>query len=76
MGVTAEGDVVICGFSGILGNVKRESLKNIWNSKKFMNFRKKMRDCNKCLMPCQYTPSTYDLIKDFAVRPILRKIFS
>jgi MoaA/NifB/PqqE/SkfB family radical SAM enzyme len=76
IGVTVEGDVVVCGFSGVLGNVKGNPLKDIWNSNKFAVFRKKMRNCNRCLMPCQYTPSAYELVNDFAVRPFLRKILN
>jgi MoaA/NifB/PqqE/SkfB family radical SAM enzyme len=74
LGITREGDVVICGYLGILGNVKKSSLKKIWNSNKFVLARKKMKDCNRCLIPCQYTPSSYDLMNDFIFRPIKRKI--
>lgn len=74
IGFAGNGDVVVCGPLGVIGNIRDATPKQIWGSQSFRKARLKMKSCKKCLFNCQYTPSTLDLLKDFGIYPILRKI--
>jgi MoaA/NifB/PqqE/SkfB family radical SAM enzyme len=74
IGFAGDGSVVVCGELGVVGNIREASLQKIWNSQAFKKARLKMSSCHKCILNCQYTPSHIDLIKDFIVYPIVRRI--
>jgi MoaA/NifB/PqqE/SkfB family radical SAM enzyme len=62
LGIDYEGNVYPgCGSFGSIGNIKNDSLKDIWTSQKAKNIRKKML---KCGMPCQYNCTKTLSLKD------------
>jgi MoaA/NifB/PqqE/SkfB family radical SAM enzyme len=76
MNFLANGDVGICGFSGVVGNIRDKTPKELWKSKTLKETRLRMRNCRKCLLNCYYTPPLYDLIKDFMIYPAGREVFN
>lgn len=59
------GDVLCCGYLGFIGNVKKEKLKEIWNSEKAERARKKMEKCQyNCMQGCFFEPNLSELAKD------------
>ena len=69
------GVVGFCGSFLKLGNIRDRTPEEIWKSQEFTTARIEMRKCKKCLLNCHYTPPLWDLIKDFGVYPILRKLY-
>lgn len=67
--------VGFCGSFLKLGNIRDRTPEEIWKSQEFTTARIEMRKCKKCLLNCHYTPPLWDLIKDFGVYPILRKLY-
>ena len=63
-----------CFLTGAIGNLKNEEPKKIWFSKKYSKVVMDMKGCKKCLANCYYTPTYSDLLKDFLIYPILRKV--
>jgi MoaA/NifB/PqqE/SkfB family radical SAM enzyme len=63
-----------CAFTNIISDVRKSKVKEIWNSKKYSKTILKMKKCPGCLMNCNYTPTLWDLIKDYGVYPLLRKL--
>lgn len=74
MSLLANGYLVICGPLGVLGNIRDNTPKQLWESERFKKARLRMKNCNECLLNCQYTPSVYELFGDFIFHPIRRKI--
>lgn len=69
-----DGGMGFCGEFNKLGNIKEKTPKEIWRSPEFAKARIEMKRCKRCLLNCHYTPPLWELIKDFGVYPILRKI--
>lgn len=61
------GDIPTCQFnSKTVGNVKRQSFQEVWQSQAAANQRKWVRDCVGCWAECEVVPSaiyTLDMIK-------------
>ena len=61
--ITAHGDVIPCCYlieKQIMGNIYADNFKDIWNNKKYVNFRRRLKDvrinlegCNVCR--CNHT---------------------
>lgn len=57
--ILPNGDLTPC-LGLIMGNLKNSSFKEIWNNKKYKDFRKKLKQCKKfqgCLRCCGLTPN-------------------
>lgn len=61
------GDVPICMFnSNIAGNLKKQSLKELWFGKEIEKYRKLVKNCPGCWLDCEVVPSaiyTGDIIR-------------
>lgn len=52
--VYPNGEVHLCeGRNIVLGDLNKESLKNIWNSEKTIQLQKQNKKCNACFLTCQ-----------------------
>lgn len=69
------GDVDFCIY-GSVGNTREKSPKEIWASARFNQMRAVMKRCKRCMLNCYYTPPLRDLVKDFALYPLLRSLKS
>lgn len=70
------GNVIPCWtFTQSMGNVKTQTLKEIWHSQEYDQMRKKMLQCNLlCMGGCRMYPSIMDLLFDGA-RMVRAKVF-
>jgi radical SAM protein with 4Fe4S-binding SPASM domain len=75
--INASGDVMPCCtlaslYSNVIGNVKKESFKDIWYGKKMNNFREKIKkgrlpsECHKCLP--DFTFQYNEMVKSFQIQ--------
>jgi len=54
--IKSNGNVGYCNY-GLVGNLKNESLEELWNCDKMIKIRKRMLHCKfVCLLGCMYTP--------------------
>ncbi len=72
--IQGNGKLFLCdqNITGVPGNVREKSLREIWYSKEFIATRKKMAECHSCMSNCIYTPTVWEMVKDFMVYPALR----
>jgi len=57
------GEVSVCRF-GEVGNIRQQTVKEIWRSKKYDDVRKVANHCNyDCLLGCMYDPSIFSWIR-------------
>lgn len=57
------GDVSICKY-GDVGNVKKNNIREIWNSEKYSQIRKSSVKCNfDCMLGCMYDPSIFSWLR-------------
>ncbi|MCP4567879.1 MAG: radical SAM protein [FCB group bacterium] len=77
--VDPKGNVVGCGFYGdwILGNVRQQHLKDIWNGEKHRQFMKhiaqgNMKICDHCILGVQRNPTPAQNIRDYFNRALGR----
>ena len=75
LNIQGNGEVFLCDQQVVEspGNIRKKSLKDIWYSENFVTTRKQMAGCDKCMMNCMYTPTVWELSKDFLFYPMLRK---
>jgi MoaA/NifB/PqqE/SkfB family radical SAM enzyme len=60
--IRSNGDVGFCIY-GYIGNLKHQSVTELWNSEKMIAARKKMLKCQfVCLSGCMFDPSLFSLI--------------
>ncbi|HME54238.1 MAG TPA: radical SAM protein [Candidatus Lokiarchaeia archaeon] len=76
IGVLSNGNITFCAQSDFLGNIRKTTLKKAWYSKNAVENRKRLEWCNDCFINCNYTPPLTDLLKDFLIYPVARKIRS
>lgn len=77
--VDPRGNVVGCAFYGdwIMGNVREQHLKDIWNRKKHKKFiehfaRRDMKICEHCIIGVQRNPNLSQNLRDFVNRAVGR----
>lgn len=77
--VDPRGNVVGCAFYGdwILGNVREQHLKDIWNGNKHKKFidhfgRRDMKICEHCIIGVQRNPNLTQNLRDFVNRAVGR----
>lgn len=59
------GDVLFCGYLGFIGNVKNNSIMEIWNSEKAKAARARMKKCRiNCMQGCFFEPGFFEMLRD------------
>ncbi len=59
------GDVLFCGYLGFIGNVKKESIMDIWNSEKAKKARGRVQNCRlNCMQGCFFEPGIFEMARD------------
>jgi len=59
------GDVIFCGYLGFIGNVKNNSIVEIWNSAKAEKARYEMKKCRfNCMQGCFFEPGFFEMMRD------------
>lgn len=70
------GNVIPCGYLGTIGNIKKDSIYKIWNSKEAIIARVKSKSCKQnCMQGCFFDPKMSEMIKmglQYAVK-LMRK---
>ncbi len=67
------GEVSVCRF-GEVGNIREQTIKDVWRSKKYNDVRKIANHCNyDCLLGCMYDPSIFSWIKS-GISLLIKKI--
>lgn len=72
MTISPKGDVSVCSedfhYSILMGNIKQQSLSEIWESEKFMGMREKLikgdRSCTAACSKCDYRGFTYEMLAE------------
>jgi MoaA/NifB/PqqE/SkfB family radical SAM enzyme len=53
--ISYNGDVVMCPFKGVVGNLTQQTPRDIWRSQQAGERRQEITDCRKkCLIACLY----------------------
>ena len=59
------GDVLFCGYLGFIGNIKNNSIAEIWNSTKAEKARVEMKKCRlNCMQGCFFEPGFFEMTRD------------
>ncbi len=82
MRLNPNGDIIICSYkTNVIGNLRKNSFKEIWFSKKAEKYRKIVKTCPGCWAGCEVIPNAFQsgyigfwLLKDLIKKPTLPKI--
>lgn len=59
------GDVIFCGYLGFMGNIKQNSLLEIWNSDAARKARERMHSCKfNCMQGCFFEAGFFEMARD------------
>lgn len=76
MNIDPFGNVIPCGYLGPIGNIKKDSIYDIWNSLKAKQARIKSQNCKQnCMQGCFFDPKIGELIRSgiYYIAKLLKK---